>query len=147
MNHVTATESVESDISYVYSICNNNDAQSTTPAFKIQILGDDISVIVDSGASVNILDEVDFGRLRGKPELAPSNARIISYLETKSLPVIGNFEALVKYRSFETRAEFHVFRGSGGSLLSWTTSKRLGLLTLPQNCTQKVIKGHKRQHG
>ena len=40
------------------------------PKFKVKVNGTSINVMADTGASVNILDEVTFGKLRTKPKLS-----------------------------------------------------------------------------
>jgi hypothetical protein len=102
-----------------------------------------MTIMADSGASVNVLDEKDYQALSKRPELQTTKVRIHPY---KSLKVLG------KFKTFNTKSvedKLYVVQGSDGSLLSWKTSQELGLLKAVHNVnddssptTEKLIKDY-----
>ena len=56
--------------------------------FKVRVNGTVINVMADTVASVNILDETTFGKLRTKPKLSKRNEKIFSYGLNKPLPLV-----------------------------------------------------------
>ncbi len=51
------------------------------------INGTPTNVMADTGASVNILDEATFAKLRTKPKLRGTNEKIFPYGSNKPLPL------------------------------------------------------------
>ena len=126
LNQVQLSETSDSDDGYIYSISRSKIANQ--PKFEVKLNGSSITVIADSGASVNIIDEQDFGRLRHRSPLSLATSRVLPYGSNSSLPVIGTFNAVVEFGSNSTNAQFYVVKGSSGSLLSWDTSTKLRLI-------------------
>ena len=63
---------------------------------QITVEGTSISVIVDSGASVNVLDSITFNRLSNTGVvLRNSSVKIYTYGSKTPLPVKGTFSANV----------------------------------------------------
>jgi hypothetical protein len=60
---------------------------------NISIYGKTIQFLIDTGASVNILDECDFRRLFPELSLRPSYANLYTYQSTCPLNTIGEFTA------------------------------------------------------
>ena len=54
-----------------------------------------INVVVDSGATVNILDDVSYEELKASCELQPSAAKIYPYGSPTALPLRGKCKAAV----------------------------------------------------
>ena len=75
----------------------------------ITVEGTSIPVIIDSGASVNVLDSDTFSQLTDKGIiLRHSNVKIYPYGSEMPLPVKGTFNAIVSTPDFHTRADFVV---------------------------------------
>ena len=47
--------------------------------FEVQIVNIPISIMADSGATVSIMSEQDFNRLKSKPRLAVTKTRVYLY--------------------------------------------------------------------
>ena len=77
-----------------------------------------MTVIADSGASINIIDEHDFSKIKEDVSLSRTAAKILPYGSSSSLVVVGKFKALIEYRSRSVKTDIFVVKGSGGSLLS-----------------------------
>ena len=86
-----------------------------------------IRFVIDSGASVNIIDEASFSKLQPQPTLkrAQSNVRAKSPLMLK-----GSFHATVESKNHITEAEMYAENRNSGSLLSYKTASELGLIKI-----------------
>ena len=91
-----------------------------------------IPVIIDSGASVNVLDSDTFSQLTDKGIiLRHSNVKIYPYGSETPLPVKGTFNANVSTPDLHTLADFVVVENlNAGSLLGKKTATELGLLRI-----------------
>ncbi|CAB4005904.1 Transposon Ty3-I Gag-Pol poly, partial [Paramuricea clavata] len=125
---------------YAFSV-NSTGKERSQPMFNIVIHKTPMTIMADSGASVNVLDEKDYQALSKRPELQTTKVKIHPYKSNKSLKVLGNFNMKC------VEDKLYVVQGSGGSLLSWKTSQELGLLKAVHNVnddssptTEKLIK-------
>mgnify|MGYP002803585867 CR=1 FL=1 len=98
-------------------------------------------MIIDSGASVNVLDKTTFERLNelnssnNAIKLATSRAKLFSYGSVAPLPVLGKFDAIVTIPAVSNDvappipAQFIVVdTTNSGCLLGKSTAIALGLL-------------------
>ena len=122
-----ATEHDTSDDEYLFAIRSNKTQDKTVPITVEDTL---IPVIIDSGASVNVLDGSTFNKLSAKGiALRPSNVKIYPYGSETPLPVKGTFHTNVSMPEFHTQADFVVVENlHTGSLLGKKTAIQLGLL-------------------
>ena len=107
------------------------------PTFDVNFAGTPLTIIADSGSSINILDEQDYNRLSTRPRLQKTRIKIYPYQTEMSLPGLGRFTAPITSDTTNRTEIFYVVKGTGGSLLSWRTSTDLELL--------KVVKPIKHQ--
>ncbi|CAB4028565.1 Hypothetical predicted protein [Paramuricea clavata] len=90
-------------------------------------------VIIDTGATVNLLEVNDFQALKPEIKLQHSSINIYPYKSDKPLRVLGKFTATVESRKRIDAAEFFVVSNNGrlgGSLSSYNTAKHLGLIAI-----------------
>ncbi|XP_046858745.1 uncharacterized protein LOC124452206 [Xenia sp. Carnegie-2017] len=80
VQEITSESSMEDE--YVFSTLT---AQQKLPKFKVKINGTPVSVMADTGSSVNLLDEVNFNKLKKKPILQEANEKIFPYGSKKQL--------------------------------------------------------------
>ena len=108
------------------------------PTVKIEMDNQLVDVLIDSGASENVIDENTFSCLKKKPKLQTSSCKLYSYNIQRALEVLGEFSCRVSYDSRSLNANFKVIEGSAGNLLSFNTSRDLNLFRLPQfHCKQE----------
>jgi len=91
-----------------------------------------VTIMADSGASINILDEKEYRRLPNCPKREPSSVKIYGYQSKVPLSVLGKFSTTLESETKKLRAKFYVLKGSSGSLLSWKTSQDVSLLQTVQ---------------
>ena len=115
----------EIDYEYVFAIDQEN---ATT---QVTIGGVKSEVIVDSGASSNIISERQWRRMQQETvKYKPQSTRkvLYPYGSSKPLQIVESFLAEVKVNSQIVNAEFIVVKGSGPILLVRETSIKLQLL-------------------
>ena len=89
------------------------------PTVSVKLQGTTVNLIIDTGASVNILDESTFEKLECKPALHKSRTRSYGYGCKKPMTVLGTFHLAVETKDKIADALFFVIEGQGNaSLLS-----------------------------
>ena len=79
--------------------------------------------MIDTGASINVIDENAFSRLqnntkRNSSRLRKPKTNVYAYGSITPLPVVGTFVTVVESRRRLTSAMFYVVKEDHGSLLS-----------------------------
>ncbi|KAK3700539.1 hypothetical protein QZH41_000759 [Actinostola sp. cb2023] len=106
-----------------------NEGRVSDNSSALNKTGIEIPMIIDSGASVNVLDGQNYKRLERLVSLAKSDIRIFPYGSTHPLPVQGIFSANVQTGELITRTEFVVVEHhDAGCLLGKRSATELGLL-------------------
>ena len=128
VNKVSEDES--SDEGEVYTFFLSTKTLKDKPLFKIKVHDMPVTIVADSGASINILDEKEYRRLPNCPKLEPSSVKIYGHQSKVPLGVLGKFSTTLESETKKLHAKFYVVKGSSGSLLSWKTSQDLSLLQI-----------------
>ena len=87
-------------------------------------------MLIDSGASINVIDEKAYHAITKSPQnkqlsLRPTLTKIYSYSGTSPLPVLVTFSTHVASRTRVTPATIYVLKGENGCLLSYKTATEL----------------------
>ena len=141
------TVSSGSDDEFIHTVTRHNqsNARRPKPEATISIGKSKISMLIDSGASVNIMDMDTFSKLSPALTLQKSSTKIHAYGNVHSLFVEGKFTAIVETRRRYATATFYVVQGSSGCLLSYDTASDLGLIILKVDVI-KVQKSLSHEH-
>ena len=113
--------------------------QQKQPQVAVSIANIPTQVIIDSGSTVNIIDEGTFRAIkRDNPSIAlkQSNTKIYPYVAAKTLTVLGQFSAQTVHNSTSTFTTFQVIKGYRKCILSCSTSTTQGLLKTFVNTVQ-----------
>ena len=86
MNKVNENES--SDEGEVYTFSLSTKTLKDKPLFKIKVHDMPVTIMADSGESINILDEKEYRRLPSCPKLEPSSVKIYGYQSKVPLGVL-----------------------------------------------------------
>ena len=104
-------------------------------------------IMLDTGASVNILDEKVYDAV-GKPTLRKKPTRLFPYGGVQPLHVLGVCELTVETKSQIQCHQFYVVKGAHGSLLGYQTAQDLKLVNIVNTISEhwdtkfpKVFKG------
>ena len=112
-----------------YAFATDKASMPKQPTVSVKLQGTTVNLIIDTGASVNILDESTFEKLECKPVLHKSRTRIYGYGCKKPMTVLGTFHSAVETKDKIADALFFVIEGQGNaSLLSYKTASMLGLI-------------------
>ena len=100
------------------------------PKVDVKLNGITISMIIDTGASTDIIDEKDFAKVNqtSNLELQPSTRCIFAYGTDSQLMVIGEFVTSIEADMKSVQTMIHVIQGNNGSLLSYRTACNLGCI-------------------
>ncbi len=89
-----------------------------SPETYVDINGIRIKMIVDTGASVNVIDQKTYAVLN-KPPLTKHKSRTYVYGSTDAMHIAGEFTALVEKHNKTVLTDFIVAEGNFGSLMSY----------------------------
>ena len=100
------------------------------PTVTVRINEVETEMIVDTGASTDIIDESTLQQVdpENKITLQPTTKRLFAYVSTSQLPTLGKFTGNISFQNNEQMVAVHVMKGSHGSLLSYRTATALGIL-------------------
>ena len=130
--NVVTTDREPTDDHYVFS---NMSDDSTIPTRQVFIEGEQVEVIIDTGASVNVLESSTYFALPNRPSLRPTHTRVFPYGERSPLPVLGMAKFELAYNSERLQVTFHVVEGKGGNLLGYSAAEKLRILSLAAHVT------------
>lgn len=97
-----------------------------------------LKMLVDSGATSNIIDESTWERLKSMnikchSYIPETERKLFSYSSDKPLPIKGAFECEARIDNRMVSAEFIVIKGTGEPLLGRDTAMKLGVLKIGTN--------------
>ena len=133
VRQVETIESSDSSDEYLYTL--GNPAGSKTPVTSVLINSVPIKMMIDTGASTDIIDEHSFEEIKRHSDvpLQPPTKRIFAYGSESQLAVCGQFTANLAVDSKNVCSTLHVIQGNYGSLLSYKTASSLGLVDVKVN--------------
>ena len=100
------------------------------PRVDITIHSKKVKMTIDTGASINVIDENTFAKL-GDIRLKKAGIRAFTYGSTEPVEFHGKFTTVMENKTSLTVDEIYVVqRKDSGCLLSFVTAKDLGLITL-----------------
>ena len=122
-----------SEEEYLFSTNGSISSPKKLPKFQVKVNGSLTTIMADTGASVNILDELSYNKLETKPKLFKANEKIFPYGSNTPLPVIDKCQCEIETAKKFSVETFFVVKGKAGCLVSWESSQRLGLVQVVQN--------------
>lgn len=99
----------------------------------VMVKGMNISFLIDSGASCNVIDKVAWKKLKKKVKLKECKKKVYAYGAKTPLHLIGKFEAEISVGGQTQIAEFLVTDSDCGSLLGYSTATALQVLKIGEN--------------
>ena len=139
--------SSSSDDEYLYSLHSVPTTNSCTianlrdvdpPKTTVKIANVPLHMLIDSGASINVIDETAYhtitnhrhNKFNNNLALRPTSTKVYTYGGTKPLPVLGTFTTHVESKARFSPATIYVIKGSPGCLLSYKTATELQLISI-----------------
>ena len=119
----------DNDVQFVFTLSH---ASPSIPSVTAQINTTPTKLLVDTGATVNIIDYSSFTKLTPRPLLNPTSPMIYAYGSQSALPIVGNLTAEITYNDERVLSRFHVVKTDGQSvisnLMSGETAQQLGII-------------------
>ncbi|KAL8605547.1 hypothetical protein ACOMHN_031484 [Nucella lapillus] len=129
ITHDVEDDSDASDEEYVFGVKGN----IKTPYVDLELAGESVPFLIDTGASVNVIDEHSHKNILNTCTLTPSSTHIFSYGNKNPLHVVGQFDTKITHKDTSVRATFHVVRSQAsmkyGNLLSAKTAEKLNIVS------------------
>lgn len=95
---------------------------TSRPKIKIKVNENPITILVDTGSSINVIDEHTYKSMTNQPKLSKSDTKVYAYGADAKVSLLGKFSATIETESKLTTAPFYVTQGKSGNLLSYMTS-------------------------
>ena len=135
---VTEVDNHEDD--YLYTV-DTREISNSKPMFLVQLNGVPTKMLGDSGASVNVIDELTLETLAPKPVMQPPDMNLFAYgSKEKALPLRGMFVGTIATEQFTHTTKVYVARGNYGTLMSHHTAEKLNLITINQEAVLANMK-------
>ena len=99
------------------------------PRVNMDMNGISLKFLIDTGSSVNTIDEKSFNTLKPQPHLEPYPNQIVGY-PSNPLNILGTFETTLSTSNNSCTASIVVVSGQAEHLLSFQTSVDLKLIQL-----------------
>ena len=109
---------------YLYAA--NTDGTVERPMTWVRMNNKEVCFLVDSGSPYDVIDKRAYQSL-GCPKLSESNVKLFAYANDLSMATAGEFTTTISANKCEVKATVRVAKGKCGSLLSFYTSRALGL--------------------
>ena len=121
-----------SDDEYLYTLGKD---KSKIPLVTVKINNVDVEMVIDTGASTDIIDEVAFEKINRNQNitLRPTTKRLFAYGSDEQLPVLGELIGDLTFKDNRQSVPLHVMKGKHGSLLSYKSAMALGILNIHVN--------------
>lgn len=95
-----------------------NNASKKRKYALVNMLNTDCNFLIDTGLTINLIDEATFNRLNIKPsEIRANDSNAYGYGSNTALTIIGTFTSTIKYKDKSTVADFSISRGNYGCIL------------------------------
>ena len=121
-----------SEEEYAWAICNSpkNKAARQSPMTAILINNINAKMMIDTGASVNVMDEATYDKIHKPTLMRHRGPRIMPYGGGTSLNVLGVCDVTLESKSAIQCHRFHVIKNAHGSLIGFTEAQELGLVNI-----------------
>ena len=111
-----------------------------SPKITAYIMTCPIELVIDTGASVNIIDHSSYKAFVNKPKLQSPVPKLWEFGSKNPLSVQGFFESEIMYKSNITRAKFYVLESNtSNNLLSGETAQQIQLIQFSLQTGPKSI--------
>ena len=116
-----------------------NSITKSQPKLIVKINGFPIRMLVDSGSSINVIDEPTFDKIKQKVALRRADTRVFAYGSSKTLQIVGKFEATIENKTKIDVADIYVIKGNYGFLLGYETCVQLAIINKIATVTEDKI--------
>lgn len=119
-----------SDDDYAYCISTLSDK---LPQVSVSIDDTRVQMIVDTGASCNVLAESDYNKLKVRPKLKKCMNKLRGFGSDTTIPIVGECQVKVEFKEKTMHTRMVIAAGNTGSILGYKTCVDLGIVTVTVN--------------
>ena len=139
---------LEDEENYIFTISTKKETvplysvrgkHTTKPMFMVEIDGNPVKMLGDTGAPVNIIGENAFYRLHPKPTLQPSDTTLYPYGKDRPIALLGMFTATLSSNYVQDDTCVYVTKGNERALLSQDSAETLNLIKINRNAIVSEI--------
>ena len=107
-----------------------NHVKIKQPKTEVSINGQKCKLLVDTGSSINLLNETVVDKMKTKPKISKPDTSTSAYTygQKQKLLILGKIMATVETSKKIAPATFYIINGNYDSLISYETSVDLGLV-------------------
>jgi hypothetical protein len=98
------------------------------PRVAVDFAQTNVSMMVDTDSSINVIDERTFNNLTARPELSKCNNSYFGFASNETMDVIGHFIITLTFKNKSQAAGFIVVKGQHQNLLSHKTAVALRIV-------------------
>ena len=119
-----------SEEEYVFTV--NSKHRDKTPSITARVNNIPLPMLIDTGATSNIMSFATYNSLPEKPELDSNQTiRLYAYGTKEPLPVAGTISAELSHGSQSCPVTFVVTKPDGDTLISYNTASKLNMVMIP----------------
>ena len=124
----------DSDTSEEYAFFVGKENVTKNPSVNIKLEVNSVSAIIDTGSSINLMGMDVYENLSEKPQLKTNNLpHVYAYGESKHMKIRGKFHVPIHHKNNKSDLTFYVSENPGDILLSYATSRELGMINIINN--------------
>ena len=129
----------ENQSGYVFAN-GNSTYDDVRPKVIASFLGSRVEMLIDSGTNDNVISALEYCNMLTRPVLKKSQVNLYSYNSQTPLNIKGEFTCDIEVLGKKCSATIKVVDGKACNLLSFETSRRLGLFQTKQFCGINAVK-------
>jgi hypothetical protein len=103
------------------SVWRLDDKNGKLPKISLEIFKTKEEFTIDTGATVNLLDEKTFNQMVIRPKLGKSSVKIFAYGSEQPIDVLGELKARTLFKGQYKHIMIQVVKGNGGNVLGHNT--------------------------
>lgn len=101
------------------------------------VKGNDINFLIDTGSTVNIIDEITYSAMKNKPELTRGEPKLLGY-NNREIDTIGYFATQVSTSKKSAWVKFVITRGINGNVLGLDCLEELEIVKIVKKIEHQV---------
>ena len=127
LNDFAHTYEPDQDYDNVWTVKEPN---SKLPTIKLEVCNSEVEFTIDTGASVNTIDEHEWSKIVTKPKLYRSSVRLFAYGGSEPLEILGEFRTRANIRGTFYNFLVQVVKGANGNVLGHETLLKMGIIKI-----------------
>ncbi|XP_053381848.1 uncharacterized protein K02A2.6-like [Mercenaria mercenaria] len=129
----------ETDVAFGLSVVKKI-SNKKVPKVNLKVNGVDVTFLVDTGSSLNILDESLIDKMRPKPKIQKTKTKAYAFGQNKPLSIKGKYVCVIESAPKFATTDFHVVNGASENLISYETAVELEIVPVIQTISSKKEK-------